>query len=387
MKLTRQDLALLACALGFYAIFLYFNQPVDYETCQLCDGRQYLKLYWFFENGTIDQIVYPFYTRPAIPLLASLIPGNDAYLAFHIVNFVFILLGVFAIKKLWDYLTIKNPLQIVGLSWLILHWSGLMRNNLRDFVTVDVPLYALQALSLLLFLKNRFKWFYLLAPFAILQKESFIGIMLVFVLAHIWDSEGLWFKEGQHLLYATLLGVGLNFLVIELLPEQNHKWHPLLTVLLLLKMTLDDPSRLIRWFVAFGSAFGLIPLISMFQLRKHFGNNSSERVLILLSGLYLGFGLLAGGDMTRILFLGFPFIMTLSLISLQRESNWTLLIVLLFSVVSLRLTSLSHQNSWALDYRELEHVLNWAIYYGVATLLLLLYWLRVRESNKLQNPL
>ena len=68
---SRFDWLLLLVITGLYILFFFFNEPIDFEICQLCDGKQYLKLYWYFENGTMSQISFPFYTRPLVPLLAS----------------------------------------------------------------------------------------------------------------------------------------------------------------------------------------------------------------------------------------------------------------------------------------------------------------------------
>ncbi|MEM7297227.1 MAG: hypothetical protein AAF391_03055, partial [Bacteroidota bacterium] len=233
MKFSRQDYALLALTLSLYTLFLFYYQPADYDSCELCDGNQYLKLYWFFEEGVVSQIKYPFYTRPVVPFLTSMIPGNDPYLSFHIINFIFVVLGVFSIKKLWNHLSINTSVQWIGFGWLLLHWASIIRLNLYDFVTIDMPVYFFQALGLLLFFRKKFKWFYLITPIAILQKESFLGVIVVLLIAHIWETKAHWFKDGQHLLYATLLGVLVQLLVLEWMPPQSHKWHPLLTIALL----------------------------------------------------------------------------------------------------------------------------------------------------------
>lgn len=387
MKFTRLEWLLLFGTIGFYILFFTFNVPVDFKTCKLCDGKQYLKLYWFFESGTTSQITYPFYTRPLIPLLASLVPGKNPFFAFHFINALFILFGVISIHRLWKYLKIPDHLQWVGFVWLLLHWTGIIRYNLFDFITTDVPVYFIQALALTLFFRKKFGWFYLITPLAILQKESFIGVMVMLIIIHFWEHKALWFRNGQHLVYALFIGLSLQYLIVHvILPSQNHQWHPVLTLTLTTKMTLEDPTRVIRWFAAFGGAYGVIPFIIFFRFKKT-KMSIEYKALLLLSLMYCGFGILAGEDMTRILFLGFPFIFTLSLFLFQEHKKWLLLTAILLSLVSLRINELVIKPGWAVDYRELNYVYFWAIYYASAVALFFLafkfetVWLKTLQKK------
>lgn len=368
---SRFDWLLLLVTTGLYLLFFYFNEPVDFATCQLCDGKQYLKLYWYFENGTMSQISFPFYTRPLVPLLASFVASNPA-VGFQIVNGVFMVLGVFTIKKLWEYLEIKHSLQLVGLGWLLLHWTGIIRYNLFDYITVDVPLYFVQALSLLLFFRKRYLWFYLITPLALLQKESFLAIILIYLIAHIIEQKGNWLEDGKHLLVSIILGITVQKIALGILPEQADQRNSILAILWHANLVYEDPTRLIRWFAAFGSAFGVIPFILLWKLKIDHWRDQRKLVLLALSLMYMAFGLLAGEDMTRILYLGFPFIMTLSLILFQTESKYLIIVTVLLSLVSLRLVILPIENHWGVDYREMSYVYDWALYYGVAIILLVL---------------
>lgn len=376
---SRFDWLLLLVSTGLYLLFFYFNEPVDFATCQLCDGKQYLKLYWYFENGTMSQISFPFYTRPLVPLLASFVASNPT-VGFLLVNGLFMVLGVFAIRWLWEYLEIKPSLQLVGLGWLLLHWTGIIRYNLFDYVTVDVPLYFVQALSILLFFRKRYLWFYLITPLALLQKESFLAILLVFIAAHIFEQRKNWFKDGKHLLFSLFLGFLIQTLVLATLPEQADQRNSFLAILWHANLVYEDPTRFIRWFAAFGSAFGLIPFILLWKLKIDHWRDQRKLVLLALSLMYMAFGLLAGEDMTRILYLGFPFIMTLSLILFQSESKYFIIVTVLLSLVSLRLLTLPIENRWGVDYREMSYVYDWALYYGI-TLLVMIgsgFWIKKR---------
>lgn len=385
MSKKYQQAILLFTTLGLYIFFLQFNETVDFENCQLCDAKEYKKLYDYFETGEISQIGYPFYTRPVVPFLASLVPGDNVTIAFHVINLIFILLSVLVINKLWDLLTIQPWLKWIGFGWLLTHWTGIIRYNLFDHLTVDVPLYFVQSLALLLFFKKEFKWFYLLTPLAILQKESFIGVVVVLLGVHIFEQRSLWFKEGRHLLYALSFGIFIQIAILKILPNQDHEWHPLLTLLLVAKMTLDDPTRIIRWFAAFGSAFGVIPFLIAFKAKSIKRQDTKVLTLLALSVMYCAFGLLAGEDMTRILFLGFPFIMTLSLLFFQNESKWVMVSALLLSAVSLHFYPFPIDNKWGVDYAPIEFVYQWAMYYFATFIIFFTSFMFFRKKTTSAN--
>lgn len=378
----RFEWLLLLSTLGLYVLFFVFNQPVDYEVCQLCDGKQYLKLYWYFESGTASQLPFPFYTRPVVPFLASLIPGDDPVLAFHAINAIFMVLALVCIRNLWNYLDLKDSLQWVGFGWLLLHWTGIIRYNLFDYVTVDVPLYFVQALALLLFFRRKYRWFYILTPLAMLQKESFLAVMVGVLAMHILEARKGWFIQGKHLLFPLIAGVFIQKLVMVLLPEQMDQRNSLLAILWHANLVLEDPLRLIRWFAAFGSAFGILPFIILFKMKKQLTQENTLLTLLILSLMYCAFGILAGEDMTRILFLGFPFIMTFTLLLYQSESYTVLLIAVTLSLASLRIVQIPIENRWGVDYREMSYVFDWAIYHAIAVIVFVLarIWL-IRQKK------
>lgn len=369
MNMKYQQAILLLVTLALYAFYFQFNETVDLETCRLCDAKEYNKVYSFFKTGVESQIPFPFYSRPLIPFLASLIPVGNVSTAFHIINLIFILLSVLTIHSLWNILSIKPWLKWIGFIWLLTHWSGLIRYNLFDHLTVDTPLYFVQPLSLILFFKRKYKWFYLLTPLAILQKESFLAITIVLLCLHIWMERKDWFQLGKHLLFSLMLGVFIQKAALFLLPEQLDQRSSFLAILYHGKLALDEPSRFIRWFSAFGSAFGVLPFLILFNIKSFKLQNQKELTLLILSIMYGLFGLLAGEDMTRILFLGFPFIMTLSLLLFQNESKWLMAIGLSLSAISLHLYPFPVDNKWGVDYAALGFVYQWALYFFMAVIL------------------
>ncbi len=271
--------------------------------------------------------------------------------------------------------------MVLGFGWLMIHWTGIIRYNLMDYVTVDVPMYFFQAGALLLFLWKKFRWFYLLVPLAILQKESFIPVMVVLIVVTL--STGLntqWWDKSKHLILSLILGILVQKLWIWYFPEQMDQRSSVMALLYHGKLLAMDPSRLIRWFAAFGSDFGVLPLLAVYTFRIQRLSDPIYLALIGLSLLFMAFGLFAGEDMTRIMFLGFPFIMTLILCELKSLNRWIVLVAIALSLPSLRLYPLYADVAWAVDYADLSYVYPWAAYYLVAGLMLtIIYFAQKRH--------
>lgn len=381
MRKNYQQAILFIITIGLYLFYFQFNETIDFENCDLCDAKQYKKLYDYFEAGNVSQIDYPFFSRPLVPFLASIVPRENVTIGFHVVNFLFILLSVFTLNKLWDHISITPWLKWIGFGWLLTHWTGIIRYNLFDHLTVDVPLYFVQGLALLLFYQKKYKWFYLITPLALLQKESFLAIACLFLFIHIWFERKSWYEEGKHLLFSLLIGVAFQKGILSLLPDQLDQRNSIMAILYHGKLAIDDPTRFIRWFAAFGGAFGVLPFIILFKIKSLNIRDSKELTLLIFSIMYCCFGLLAGEDMTRILFLGFPFIMTLSLLFFQKQSKWLVLIAIALSAVSLHLYPLVIDTNWAVDYASMDWVYLWAGYYLVAVIVLFVCFLVSRKRT------
>jgi len=385
LSFFKKDLWFYTIAILLYGLFYWLSIPRDYSECSLCDAHQYTKLFEYFKFGTISQIKFPFYNRPLIPWLSSLIPGSDIKLHFDVINFLFFLPSLWIIRKLWNELELKAWAQGLGFMWLLVHWTGIIRYNLYDPVTVDVPLYFFQTLGFLLFIRKDYKWFFIVVPFALLQKESFLVEMLVLVVIHFiyhWRNEP--WRNGKYLVLATITGVVIQKLILALLPGQLDQRSSFDAILYHGHLVIQDPTRFVRWFAAMGSAFGLIPIFIFVNFRRTKFQSSTYSTLVLLCLMYGSFGLLAGEDMTRILFLGFPFIMTLSLMEIQKSKSWPVVLTIFLSLVSLRISPFQIDAKWSVDYAEMSYVYSWAIYYLMSTIILLIFFF---FHNKRSQPI
>lgn len=380
-KTSKHLIVFISVAVIGFLLNLSFSNKSDYASCKLCDGNQYIKVYDYFENGRISQVKFPFYNRPLVPFLASVIPGSNPFIGFTIINFIFLILGVWVIKELWDKLELETTEQYIGMFWLLFHWVGIIRLNQFDYITVDVPLYFFQALAVLIYLKGKYKWFYIIAPIALLQKESFLAIQLVLIGIHAIFSFNK--KTLATLILSLTAGVVFQKLVLGFMPEQTDQRSSLMAILYHGNWALEDPTRFIRWFAAFGGAFGVLPLVVAFKFKLEQLKDESTSLLIVLSTMYMSFGLLAGEDMTRIIFLGFPFIMTLSLLAMKNTSIVLRVFALSLSIVYFRLTTFTINPRWAVDYTDLNHVYFWASYFATTLIVFALFILLEKKLKKL----
>jgi len=375
---------MLGSACLVYGFYYLFNGPIDYSICELCDGHRYLKVYDFYKFGQGFQVRHPYFLRPLVPYLASILPFSQAKIAFDAVNFLFFVLSVFTILRLWQYLNIRWVYQWVGLAWLILHWSGIIRYNLYDYYTVDVGLYFFHAIALLLFFKKKYAWFYWVTPLAMLQKESFLSLCIILTVIHIYFNWGKQpFKSSVHIILSTALAMLVQYLAVKTLPEQLDSKSALGAILWHGRWALQDPTRFIRWGSAIGSAFGILPLFVLIKFNWLKVKNLQYSTLLIFSLMYFAFGLLAGEDMVRIVFLGFPFIMTLVLQEMS-QYNWRLIIVgLVLSFAAIHIFPIDLNQITAVDRAPLAFVYKWAAYYigAVVVFLITCYWFSRSNSS------
>jgi hypothetical protein len=355
----------------FYTYYLL--QPVvEYRQCARCDGNQYLQIYQYFQ-GKIDTLTlnYPFQNRPFVPFLASLLP-LDALPSFRIINFIFSLLAVNSLYFLWKTLEIKLIWRCLGIFWLLFHWIGLIRLNAYDCLTVDVPLYFFQTALIWIFLTKQFGWLWLLVPMATLQKESFLALGIVSIFVGLFNQEESNQATKLKIIVGSVgLGILANWVSNYFLPAISPANNFLYTIWIHIYILLGNPFRLLQWLAAIFTAFGAFSFV--WFRRKNFILLQNQPVYSYLSVwgfTYLLFGLLAGGDSTRIVFLGFPFLMTLLLLLWQQETWWKSAVAFLLSLPILHLINRMPDqtknwqafSAWYPEFAEAGTLGLWAIY-------------------------
>ena len=311
----RQYWLLIFFALGTAVFFFYqeHQSPLTYHFAEDFDGNDYEHIYNFFV-GTEDQyaVPFPFHQRILIPFLAAQLNSGDVIKDFQLVNLVFTLLSIFLTLQLWRILKFDLRWFWFGFIWLLFHWSGLVRQNAFDPITVDVALYTIQSFFLIIILKRKFIHLLWLAPLATLQKESFIGILIVLIVYAWWHNRKT--DEGYYdlrlITSALVLSLGSQILTNYFLPSSNEGKGAFITIAYHAKETLLNPFEFLRWLAAISMAFGPAVWLAALHFSKTHRYENTRNLLTIFTVLYLAYGILAGGDMTRIIFLGFPFIMT-----------------------------------------------------------------------------
>ena len=189
-KLKQHRLLLIVLIISICLFFLYLSiQPhITYSFSTLFDGSKYIKIYNFFaQTGDAYDVIFPLNARILVPYLSSLLPFDDPIKNFNALNLIFIILSILSVYILWKQLKISSGHIMTGFFWLLIHWVGIIRHNIFDPITVDVPLYLLQTLLLLIILKKQYLWLILLGPLATIQKESFPALLIVVLLVSLYD--------------------------------------------------------------------------------------------------------------------------------------------------------------------------------------------------------
>jgi len=323
----------LLVTIGAFFFYQENQAPLSYHFADQFDGNDYEGIYDYFNGQASNYSVsFPFNTRILVPYLASKINSGDIIKDFVYVNLIFSLAAVLALFMLWRSLGFDLRWFAFGFFWLIFHWTGMVRLNAFDPITVDLPLYLFQALLLWVVLKRKFIWLLVLGPLATLQKESFIALLMI-LTAYGWyhnkkEEDG--FYELKWLIAAVVLSIGAKQIANFYFPPIESGRGAVITILFHIRELIYHPLKLLRWVSAFFVAFGPFLIATLFSLSKAGYSDNRRNLLLLFSIVYALFGIFAGGDMTRIIYLGFPFIMTLIIYELKdinKKSFWVLVLL------------------------------------------------------------
>ena len=151
-------------------------------------------------------------------------------------------------------------------------------------------------------------------------------------------------------------------------PPGPNESSSIIRVLYYCKEVLKDPLDIFRWIVAIFTAYGGLWLLSLMDIRKHFKSSPEMNLILLLSIVSLLFGLIAGEDRTRIVFVGFPFIMTSILYQIRNRGKGVFIVAFLLSIPLMRIASnipaLNDPNykNWYPEYADIWVVCAWFCY-------------------------
>jgi len=388
---TRNYISLIIWILITSALFVYtinYQQTADYDQCLKCDGKHYLKAYHYF-NGDDEkyEVIFPINNRVFVPYLAALVGFEEPISNFLTINFLYTILSVVFIFILWRQLKIPSVLMNIGLFWLIFHWVGIIRLNVLDPITVDLPLYLFHAILVYIVYRNKYFLLPILSIIATSQKESFIVYILILLIYGLIHNR---IYEKHFPIKLISLSLVLAFMtkaiIVYFFPPVNEDINSFIAVLFYVKQILLHPFSLVRWVVAIFTSFGALFLLSLQNAKRAYKFSPEFNMLSVLTLVSLALGIIAGGDFTRIVFLGFPFIMTWMLIVLKEKSKLVSGLAIVLSIPMMRLFntipirpsgSLTHE--WYMEIASTSTVLIWGLY------MIVCYWILLRATNYLKG--
>lgn len=380
MKKVGVVLVVSSLTLVIYLLYAYFQSTYSYHLLDSrYDALKYAKAYDYFKGLTTDyQLSFPFNTRILMPWLAAQLPFNDLKTGFIWLNGLFIVLTIGMLTFVWQKLQIRFSLILIGLFWVLFHWKGLVRMYLPDPVTADVGGYFWLTSSLTLLLvregekipiKNWNKviilclWIFI-AVLGTLQKESFIAVI---GMTAFWGGLNVWLvsapttagetqkkdafsmTKGKFwvLFAALLLAILAHYSASHFFPASTSDWrnNSLISLFRGVKRYAVQPELFLRlpisWLFAYGTLWLALLSASSPSVLSH--SPSSQQRLPLLTPhfcLWLFLSVFGGGDTTRILFNGMPFVLTFLLLKLNQQPKWIAWYILLTSLPLMRLNEL-----------------------------------------------
>lgn len=371
---SRNYIALFLYALltvGAFIVVYSTQQQLDYSECAKCDAHKYSMITDYFNGDTAEYaIAFPFNTRIVVPYLVSLLSFHQDVMGYHFINLLFCVLSVVVLYLLWTKLALSTTMKILGFFWLLFHWSGMIRLNVFDPIAVDVPLYFFHALLLLILYTKNYKWLPVIAVVATAQKESFPAYILVSTLFAILYNR---FYE-QHFplrpfIIALVLSFATKFVLVYFFPPLEEGRGAFISVLFYVKNALIDPIIIVKWIVAMFVAYGSFLLLGVKKTKHDTDTKPEEKLLLTLVVVSLLLGIIAGGDHTRIVFLGFPFVMTWLLIRMNDKPLIVTFLVLLLSLPVMHILQeipepayATHTHSWFPEYATESTVAIWGVY-------------------------
>ena len=328
-------------ASGLFFFYLKIQPHLNHDFSVLFDANKYLDVYQYFEGkSSTYTVAFPINTRIFVPWLASVMPFHDPIKDFLMVNYLFMIFSVLAIYYLWDRLGLSQAYMLAGFFWLLIHWVGLIRLNIFDPITADVPLFLFQALLILIIIQKKFFWLLILAPLATLQKESFIGLSVTTFITGVYVysvKKELKRRELVILFFTMLISIATREIVNFYFPPQDPGKNSMLVLLFHARETLLNPFRIVRWLIGLFTAYGPLLILAIWYKIIHKKILAGNEFLIMLSITYLGFSLLGGGDFARLAFLGSPFIMSWILLSLKNIRGFLFMIAFIMGLPLMRL--------------------------------------------------
>ncbi len=352
---------------------------MDYQLCPQCDGMQYQRLANDFAcfgwDLTLSSniIKHPFSQRIFAPILAAVIPLSNINTSFSTLNLLFCILTCISLLVVWTKLEFKPILIVFGFIWFLFHWSGIVRYYAFDPLSVDVPVYFFHAVLILIILSKRYYFLWIIAPFAMATKESFLAYIVLFILYALLHNRlyATYFRM-RHIWIALLVSVLTKLFITAQYTGIAEDKNALFSLLYYGKEIFEEPLILVRWVIALFTVGGVFLLLALKDIRKHFNADPEQNLILIFSIVSILFGLLAGHDRTRIMMIGLPFILTSIFYLVRNRGNGVLIVTMLLSIPLMRVASVIPKldavgyKNWYPEYGAFWMVCAWGLYMIIA---------------------
>lgn len=286
------------------------------------DGAKYLQMTQSFITGHFVQVEFPFSQRILAPYLASLLSFKDINISFKIINWLAFNVTTIILVMTWQRFAVPLIAMLFGISWLLFNPMG-MQLYYNYVISTDTLGYLFCAVLIAIIFSRRYYYLLLIAPLGTLERESFIA-----AVAMLFITEMLFLFKHKKIMPVFVIFIALS-LSIYANYLTHHHWFAgaagssIQTLQHFVLLRITDPLSILKWLCAILLAIGGVPALihkcdlEIFQDHRLFA-------LSLISVTYLLFGLLAGTDMTRIIFDGMPYIMTAVFLFAAKNQAFTL---------------------------------------------------------------
>ncbi|MCK5703159.1 MAG: hypothetical protein KAI29_18490, partial [Cyclobacteriaceae bacterium] len=129
-----------------------------------------------------------------------------------------------------------------------------------------------------------------------------------------------------------------------------------------------NPDHLLRWFLSLFAAFGAFIFLIMKRIKKLNFTPGNELIIHILALSFLSLSVLGGMDYTRLIFLGFPYVM-ISILLLGKPGLSEFLITFIISILLTRFwiilpdpsAGMKLYNKWAPEISDSGHLFLWVL--------------------------
>ncbi len=399
-RLYWESLAWSAFSVLVYLLFNHFQPTIRLNGGQGWDGTQYFGMFSYFRHGKFSNYagsgpLFPFNQRPLGPLIAACLSRHFSWTpvrSFKVLHICSISATSGLLYYIFcRYFGVGRFFSSLALLWFLFH--ALSYARLTTFYPYMVDPLATLSLALLLYVVVSDKYLFLpiLTIFGCMVKEQFLAFLIVMFLYEVWSAVArrkLAKKKLILLAISIVLDIAANYYV------RNHLFQAPGSSALTSALTLvwwgyqrcKHPLSFVRYVVSYFAAFGAFGLLLVFYLRRCLSQvmrQNSYQLIALFSLVFMGFGLLAGADMDKILWSGFPFLMPIMLLAIKGFTKTYVSILFLLTVPMMHLVSAipepsgtwpnndaSGLFSWMMEYANPGIVAMWAIYMVILWMLI-----------------